>query len=409
MRTVFDPARNESGLVDRYIGTAFDIVLKVHDNLAQIKQASFYMEDIVNVNNHMEELLAILAQLDKLVVIYGNLDWLKVLSENVNEYLVALNNYKTLLASQEGATHIGTSKETVSVQGALDTLETNLKTTTDNLTLLAKRTPRVYATRDIAMLNIIEIPENAVVIIMMDESAENSLTFNVKTTSSSVPELVRTHDWDSLKKALLTTGGAGMISTVQSKTVQEFLDDQYNWGIYYTPSHASAVTFSENVKPGTLIMVMEDETLDDSLALYKVTSADTVSLVWNFSALGRLIDGDDGSDNVGHTNADNTKTTVKALLNKHTTDIAAVKVTADAAATKTALTAVKTTADAAAPQTALTTTNQNVAAVKVTADAAATQTALAAVKVTADAAATQTALAALTARVVALESAAGGA
>lgn len=65
MRTVFanhcDPygcgcghAHDGAGLVDKYIGTAYDTVKCVHDNLPVLRQISFYMEDILALRKQLE-------------------------------------------------------------------------------------------------------------------------------------------------------------------------------------------------------------------------------------------------------------------------------------------------------------------------------------------------------------------
>lgn len=93
MRTVLDIPRNESGLVDKYIGTAYDIVKNVHDNLAEVKQVSFYMEDLVAISNALVALKEIQADLAVLNAIYVNLPFLRSLMTQVDAYMAALQGY----------------------------------------------------------------------------------------------------------------------------------------------------------------------------------------------------------------------------------------------------------------------------------------------------------------------------
>lgn len=47
---------NPSGLVDRKIGVMYDAIQGISDNLAEIKQLSYYMESIFNVASNIESL-----------------------------------------------------------------------------------------------------------------------------------------------------------------------------------------------------------------------------------------------------------------------------------------------------------------------------------------------------------------
>lgn len=55
-----------AGLVDKYIGTAYDTVKCVHDNLAVVKQVSFYMEDLLKLANKLDALKTVTDSLDGL-------------------------------------------------------------------------------------------------------------------------------------------------------------------------------------------------------------------------------------------------------------------------------------------------------------------------------------------------------
>ena len=64
MRTVLDIPRNESGLVDKYIGTAYETVACVAAHLPEIKQVSFYMEDLLKLANKLDALKVVTDSLD---------------------------------------------------------------------------------------------------------------------------------------------------------------------------------------------------------------------------------------------------------------------------------------------------------------------------------------------------------
>ncbi len=66
MRTTLDVLHNEAGLVDKYIGTAYETVACVAAHLPEIKQLSFYMEDLLALANKMNELKGITDSLDGL-------------------------------------------------------------------------------------------------------------------------------------------------------------------------------------------------------------------------------------------------------------------------------------------------------------------------------------------------------
>ena len=382
MRTVLDIPRNESGLVDKYIGTAYDIVKNVHDNLATVKQVSFYMEDLVAISNSLEALKEIQADLAVLNAIYTNLPFLRTLMSQVDEYMTVLNAYKTLLSSAEGATHIGTANGKT-VQEVINTVNQKL-----------------------------------------DDLEKH---------------------WADNQKLLANLGSNAM---------------------YFAESKVVATTLAADLPAGSIILVPADSTLANASVLYLVAPNKSVSVLLNLKQLNLdLADATKGSSLIGHTNADATTTTVKALLNKLTADLttasttlgtlgttvgqhttaiggltstqstqgqtlatqqqtlatiqqkqstqdtalAAVKTTADAAATKTALAAVKTTADAAATKTSVDTLSTTLNGVKTKADNAATATALAAVKTTADAAAPASTVTALSTKVAGVKTTADAA
>ena len=66
MRTTLDVLHNEAGLVDKYIGTAYETVACVAAHLPEIKQVSFYMEDLLKLANKMEALKGVTDSLDGL-------------------------------------------------------------------------------------------------------------------------------------------------------------------------------------------------------------------------------------------------------------------------------------------------------------------------------------------------------
>ena len=257
MRTVFDVARNESGLVDRYIGTAFDIVKCVHDHLAEVKQVSFYMESLVTIDNNMDKLQAIYLELAKLDVIYDNLPMLRELWATVNYYLTALGNYKQALAGSGGANLIGTAGGDT-VQVALDKANQSLSVLQEN--------------------------------------------------------------WETYEQTF-----ANLMSNA----------------MYHATTNALALALAQKLKNGDLVLVHVDETKANAPVLYTVGggATKTLTLFLNLDELTlAMADPAEGSGLVGHTNADASVTTVKALLNKHTADIAAVKQTADNAATASSVT-----------------------------------------------------------------------
>lgn len=346
MRTVLDIPRNESGLVDKYIGTAYDVVKNVHDNLATVKQVSFYMEDLVAISNALDALKEIYSDLAVLNALYSNLPFLRELMTQVNAYMAALQAYKDLLASAEGATHIGTANGKT-VQQVIQDVTTRL----DNVEKLWSDNEKLFA--------------------HLDSNA-----------------------------------------------------------MYFAASQVEANRLAADLPAGTAVFVPADSTLAGASVLYTVGINKTVSVLLNLNQWKLdLADAAKGSSLIGHTNADASTTTVKALLNKLTADLGTTNTTLGTLGTTvaghtTSIGSLQTTQQTqgqtlatqqqtlAGIQQAQTSQGQtlaqhtvDIAANKVKADAAATATALAAVKTTADAAATKTALDALTARVVALESA----
>lgn len=309
MRTVFDPARNESGLVDRYIGTAFDIVKHVADNLAYIKQTSFYMESLVNIDNNMDKLQAIYVELAKLLVIYDNLPMLRTLMEDVAEYMTALNNYKELLSADGGATHIGASGG-VTVQQALDaaaqrldTLEENWNTYKDTFANLQSNAMYRAASNAAGVVLAQKLKNGELVLVSHDETlADASALYVVGGGSTKTLSLVL--NFDQVRVDLAKVTGAAMVKTTQNKTVQDFLTDLYNQGAYFAATKAAATAFQPSLKDGSLIVVLADESLASATVLYKTTTGG-LSLVWNLNALKvALADVAQGSGLVGHTNTD---------------------------------------------------------------------------------------------------------
>lgn len=344
MRTVLDIPRNESGLVDKYIGTAYDVVKNVHDNLATVKQVSFYMEDLVAISNALDALKEVHADLAVLNVLYSNLPFLRELMTQVNAYMTALQAYKDLLASAEGATHLGTANGKT-VQQVIQDVTTRL----DNVEKLWSDNEKLFA--------------------HLDSNA-----------------------------------------------------------MYFAASQAEANSLAADLPAGTAVFVPADATLAGAAVLYTVGINKTVSVLLNLNQWKLdLADAAKGSSMIGHTNADASTTTVKALLNKLTADLGTANTTLGTLGTTvaghtTSIGSLQTTQQTqgqtlatqqntlAAIQQKQTTQDTAISAAQAKADAAATQTALnttntnlSGVKATADAAATKTALDALTTRVAALE------
>lgn len=297
MRTVFDISRNESGLVDRYIGTAYDVVRHVHDNLQYIKQTSFYMESLVNIDNHMAQIAAVQAQLVQLLVVFDNLPMLVALMADVDAYMKALSNYKQTLAGSGGAGAIGTAANNT-VQEALDKLAQRLDTTEkswedyDQLFKNLQANASYHATTKATATSLAQTLKNGdLVFVHADESLANSPTVYT-VAGGGTKTLTLLYNFDGLGVNLKAKMGSTLVG--------------------HTNADGSEVTVKAKL-----------DTLSTDVAA-KASSTDLAQV----------------------------KQTADAAAPK--TDLATVKQTADAAATKTALAAVKQTADAAATQTDLT-------------------------------------------------------
>ncbi|WJN64616.1 chromosome partition protein [Erwinia phage Pastis] len=353
MRTVLDIPRNESGLVDKYIGTAYDVVKNVHDNLAEVKQVSFYMEDLVAISNALEALKEIQADLAVLNAIYVNLPFLRSLMTQVDAYMQALQGYKDLLASAEGATHIGTANgktvQTVitEVNQKLDELAQHWA---DNQKLLANlgNNAMYFASSAAAATALAaDLPAGTVVLVPADSSLGNVPVLYSVAANKTVSVLLNLNQLKlDLADAAKGSGWVAHTNTDGSTTTVKALLNKLVTDL--GTANTSLGTLTTTVGQHTTTMA--------GLTSTQQTQGQTLATQQN---------------------------TLAAIQQKQTTQdtaIAAAQAKADAAATATALAAVKATADAAAPQTALN-----------------------AVKATADAAATKASVDALTTRVAALE------
>lgn len=226
MRTVFDISRNESGLVDRYIGTAFDIVHHVHDNLKYIKQTSFYMESLVNIDNHMAQLAALQASLLQLLVIYDNLPMLTALKADVDAYMKALSDYKQTLAGTGGAANIGTAGNST-VQDALDKLAQRLDTTEkswedyDQLFKNLQSNASYHAISKASATSLAQTLKNGdLVFVHEDESLDSAPTL-YSVAGAATKTLTLVHNFDAFSNDLAGDNGSGLVghtNTDGSKT-----------------------------------------------------------------------------------------------------------------------------------------------------------------------------------------------
>ena len=330
MRTVLDIPRNESGLVDKYIGTAYDIVKNVHDNLAEVKQVSFYMEDLVAISNALVALKEIQADLAVLNAIYVNLPFLRSLMTQVDAYMAALQDYKDLLASAEGATHIGTANgktvQTVitEVNQKLDELAQHWA---DNQKLLANLgSNAMYFASSAAAATALaaDLPAGTVVLVPADSSLGNVPVLYSVAANKTVSVLL---NLNQLKLDLAdATKGSGWVA--------------------HTNTDGSTTT----VKALLNKLVTDLGTANTSLGTLTTTVGQHTTTMAGLTSTQQT---------QGQTLATQ-QNTLAAIQQKQTTQ-------------DTAIAAAQAKADAAAPQTALNITNTSLAAVKATADAAATK------------------------------------
>lgn len=85
MRTVADFPRNEAGLVDKYIGTAYDVVLRVYKSIDNVDTVA---NSITNVNSVAAALSAIQELVDNLTTLkelYNSIEDLKVIADGMTE------------------------------------------------------------------------------------------------------------------------------------------------------------------------------------------------------------------------------------------------------------------------------------------------------------------------------------
>lgn len=97
MRTVTDFPRNEAGLVDKFIGTAYDVVKRVYDSLDIVEKVGINIDNVNTVAEAITEINALYAKLEDLQKIVDNLDDLKIIADGMNQILMIYASLEEIL------------------------------------------------------------------------------------------------------------------------------------------------------------------------------------------------------------------------------------------------------------------------------------------------------------------------
>lgn len=110
IRTIGDPVRNEPGFVDKFIGTDFDIVYAVYQQLNDIKTVAANLNQIETYSSQLAQLNSLISSFENSINDFKNLNYLvdniyPDLQTGLNE--VPINGYFIVIAPTTSPNDLG--------------------------------------------------------------------------------------------------------------------------------------------------------------------------------------------------------------------------------------------------------------------------------------------------------------